>query len=110
MQKGWEKSDKTVKAPPLERHITDLTLASADEADDQVRIVLILGEPLFTDHGAETGTKTGSETGEPEAIDSDGEARGPKGNSWIECVSEAWVTAIEKLVKEQGRLLLIIRR
>ena len=52
-----------MKAPPLECHITDLALASANEADEQVRIVLVLGEPLFTDHGAETSSETGSETG-----------------------------------------------
>jgi len=83
-----------VKAPSLECHITDLPLASTNEADDQVRIVLVLREPLFTDHGAETGTKTGGETSEPKAVDRDREAGGPEWNSWIEYVSEAWVTAI----------------
>jgi len=86
-----------------------MPLASTNEANNQVRIVLVVREPLFTDHGAETSTETGTETGGPEENDRDGEAGGPEWNSWIECVFEAWVTAIEKLVKEQGRLLLIIR-
>jgi hypothetical protein len=89
-----------VKVPPLECHITDLSLASANELDDQVPIVAVLREPLFTNNGPETGTKTGGETGEPEAVDRDREAGGPEGNGWVGYVSEAWVTAIQNLVKE----------
>ena len=98
-----------MNVPPPECYITDLSLASTNEIDDRVYTAAVLHEPLFTDHGAETGTKTGGETSKPNAVDRDREAGGPKGNGWVGYVFEAWITAIQNLVKEYGRLLLMIR-
>ena len=86
--------------PPLECHITDLSLASANEVDNWVRTAVVLREPLFTDHGTEAGTKTGGETGEPKAVDGDREAGGLEGKSWVGCTFEVWVAAIQNLVQE----------
>ena len=97
-----------MNVPPLECHITDLSLASTNELDDRVCTAVVLREPLFTDHGTETGTKTGGETGKPKAVDRDRDGGGSEGNCWVGYGFEAWVTAIQDLVKEQGRLLLII--
>ena len=80
--------------PPLECHVTDLSLASANEINDRVCTAVVFREPLFTDHGAETSTKTGRETSEPKAVDRDREAGGLEGNGWVGCVFEVRVTAI----------------
>ena len=89
-----------MNVPPLECHITDLSLASADEVDDRVRTAVILREPLFTNHGPEAGTKTCGETSEPKAVDRNREAGGVEGNGWVGYAVEAWITAMQNLVEE----------
>jgi len=97
-----------VNVPPLECPITNLALASSNEVDDRVRTAVVLREPFFTDHGAETGAETGGETSEPKAVDRDRGSAGLEGGGWVEYVIEVWVTTIQQLMKEKGRLSLII--
>ena len=107
VKKGWEESDESVKVPSLECHKADLSLAGSKEID-WVGTVVVLREPFFTDHGTESGTKTGGKAGEPQAVDRNRETGGLKGNGWVGYVCEFRVTAVQQLVKEQSRLLLII--
>ena len=81
-----------------------MSLASAKEADNRVRTTVVLREPPFTDYGAETGTEAGKETCEPKAIHSDRGTSGFLGDSRIGYVRQVWVTTIQQLMKEQGRL------
>ena len=97
-----------MNVPPLECPITDMSLASSKELKDRVGTAVVLREPFFANHGTETGTKTGGETSKPEAVDCDRERAGLEGDGWVGCGPEAWVTAIQQLVKEKGRLLFII--
>ena len=72
-----------MEVPPLECHKPELSLASPNELDGRVRAIVVLCKPPFTDHSAETGTKTGGEAGEPKAIDRDRETGGLEGKGWV---------------------------
>jgi len=102
VEEGREESNEGMNIPPLECHKTDLPLASSKEVDNGIRTTVVLREPLFADHGTETGTKAGGEAGEPKAVDCDRETAGVKGDGWVGYVGQVWVTAVQQLVKEQG--------
>ena len=89
-----------MSVPSLEGHEADLSLTSSKEADNRVRTAVVLREPLFTDHCTKTGTKTGGEAGEPKTVDRDRETGGLKGDGWVGYGCQAWVTAVQQLVKE----------
>ena len=91
-----------MKLPPLDCHITDMSLASAHELHDRARTAAVVREPLFKSYGAEAGTKTCGETNEPKTVDRDRDAGGLEGEGWVGFVFEAWVAAIQNLVKKQG--------
>ena len=88
--------------PFVECREADLPPAGPDESKDRVCTPVVLREPLLADHGTETGTKTGGEAGEPEAVDGNGGAGGPEGGEWVGYISRIWVSAVHKLVKEYG--------
>ena len=83
MEEGWEESDESVNVPPLECPKPDLSLASPKEVDNGVSATVVLREPLFTDHGSETGPKTGGKTSEPKAVDRERETGGLVGDGWV---------------------------
>jgi len=103
-----EECDESVNVQPLERHKSDMSPASAKEADDRVSTTVVLREPTLTDDGTQTGAKTGEEACEPKAIDHNRRICGFVRDGWVGHVRQLWVAAIQQLVKEQGRLSLIV--
>ena len=101
MQERRKERDECMNTPFVECHVVDLSSAGSEEIEDRVCAPVVLREPLFADHGTETGTETGRRAGEPEAVDSNGEAGGPEGSDWVE-YSNAWVSAVQNLVREYG--------
>ena len=95
MEEGWEESDESVNAPPLEGPESDLSLASPKEVDNGVGATVVFGEPLLADHGSETGSETCREAGEPEAVDRDRETGGLEGDGWVGCICQARVTTVQ---------------
>ena len=83
VEEGWEESDKSAEVPPLKCHETDLSPASPKEAGNWINTVVVLREPLLTDHRTEAGTETGGEAGEPKAVDRDRGASGPVWDGWV---------------------------
>ena len=79
------------------------------EAHDRVRAASVHREPTFTNNCAESGPETGEEAAEPKAIDHDCGICRSLGDSRVGYVCQLWVTAVQYLVEEQGRLLLIVR-
>ena len=108
MEEGWEESDESVNVPPLECLKADLSLTSSEEVDNWVCAAVVFGEPFFADHGSETGSEAGGEASKPKAVDRDRETCGLEGDGWVGYVCQAWVTTVQQLVKEQGRLLLVV--
>jgi len=90
-----EECDEGVNVQPLERHKSDMSPASAKEADDRVSTTAVFCEPTFTDNGAQTGTKTGEEAVKPEAIDHDRGIGGFVRDGWVRHVRQLWVAAIQ---------------
>ena len=88
--------------PFAECHKTGVSSAGPDEIDDRARTPIIVREPLFAKHGTETGTKTGGEAGEPEAVNCNGDAGGPEGSVWVGYISGVWVSTVQNLVEEYG--------
>ena len=72
-----------MNVPPQERHEVNLPSTSSKGVDNWVRSVIVLGLPLFADHGTGTGAETHGEAGEPEAIDRDRGTLGPKNRGWF---------------------------
>ena len=87
-----------MNTPFVECYKTGVSSAGPNEFDDRARTPVVVREPLFADHGTETGTKTGGEAGEPEAVDSNGDAGGPEGGERVWYISRAWVSAVQELV------------
>ena len=109
MEEYREESDEGLNVQLLERHKPDVSSACSKEAHDRVRTTSVLREPAFTNDCTETGKETGEEAGEPEAIDCNRGIRGSLENSRVGYVCQVWVTAVQQLMEEQDRLLLIIR-
>ena len=101
--------DEGVNVQPLECHKSDMSPASAKEADDWVSTTAVFRKPTFTDDGTQTGTETGEEAGKPKAIDRDRRIGGFVRDGWVRHVRQFWIAAIQQLVKEQSRLSLIVR-
>lgn len=64
---------------------------------------------IVTRPRGETGTKSGEEASQPKAIGRDRRTGEFVGDGWVEYVWQLWVANIQQLVKEQGRLSLIVR-
>ena len=94
---------------PPERHKPRVSPARLMEAHDRVHTTSVLREPTFTNNCTESGKETGEKAGEPKAIDRDCGIGGSLGDSRIGYICQLWVTAVQYLVEDQGRLLLIIR-
>ena len=68
MEKG-RKECGSLNVPPPERHKVNLPSTSSKEVDSWVRAVVVLGLPLFAEHGTKTSSESREEAGGPEAID-----------------------------------------
>ena len=109
MEEWREEGNESVNVQPLECHKTNLSLTRSKEVHNWVRAAIVLSQPLFAYHGTETGTKARGEAGKPKAVDGDRKAGWFEGGGWVGNACQARVTAVQQLVKEQGRLLLVVR-
>jgi hypothetical protein len=93
---------------PLEYHEPHVPPASAKEAANRFCVIVVLCKPPFEGHGKGTGTETGCEADTPKTINRNRKTSGFVGDGWVGYDRQVWVTTVQQLVKEQGRLLLII--